>query len=201
MKPIHLSPQDQKELVELRRDFHQHPELQYEEKRTAKVVEEKLKEFGFSDIQTGIAKTGVVTVLKGKKDRTILLRADMDGLPIEELNKVSYCSKNKGVMHACGHDAHVASLLMVAKHLQKENPDGNIKFVFQPAEEGGEGGRIMVEEGVLKNPKVEATFGLHVWGALPVGKVGVTTGPIMAAVDKFEIKIKGKGGHGAVPES
>ncbi len=195
-----VSLRDQKELTLLRRDFHAHPELKYEEKRTARVVCEKLKSYGYSRIKTGVAKTGVVTLLKGKGNRTILLRADMDGLPIEELNKTLYCSKNKGVMHACGHDAHVASLLMTAKHLKKEALAGNIKLVFQPAEEGGEGGRVMVEEGVLRNPKVEAAFGLHVWSALPVGKVGVTPGAIMAAVDKLEIKIKGKGGHGAVPQ-
>src|SRR3989338_95041 len=195
-----MNDKDIQDLVAWRRDFHAHPELKYQEQRTAEAIQAKLKSFGYSSIQTGIAKTGVVTVLKGKTSRTILLRADMDGLPIEELNSVSYRSKNKGVMHACGHDAHVASLLMVAKHLKNESLNGNIKFVFQPAEEGGEGGRVMVEEGVLKNPSVEAAFGLHVWQNLPVGKIGVTPGPIMAAVDKLEIKIKGKGGHGAVPQ-
>ena len=193
-----LSTENQKEIRDLRRFFHQNPELKYEEKKTSQKVAETLKKYGYKP-EVGMAKTGVIALHTDKTNRCILLRADMDALPLQEVNDVPYKSKNQNVMHACGHDMHMATLLMTAKELQKQKLPGNVKFVFQPAEEGGCGGELMVKEGVLKNPKVEAAFGLHVWSPLPVGKVGVTPGPIMAAVDEFNLKIIGKGGHGAAP--
>ncbi len=194
-----LSKENQKEVVELRRYFHAHPELKYQEVQTSKTIIEKLKSYGYEP-KTGIAKTGVVALHSDNNKRCILLRADMDGLPIQEVNDVPYRSQNANVMHACGHDMHVASLLMTAKELKSQKIPGNLKFIFQPAEEGGNGADLMIKEGVLENPKVEAAFGLHVWSYMPLGKVGVTPGPIMASVDEFKLVIKGKGGHGAAPQ-
>jgi amidohydrolase len=188
-------------LVEIRRTIHMHPELGFEEVETSKLISEWLQKFGL-EVKRGMAKTGVVGLLKGKKPgRTIAIRADMDALPMDEINQVPYASQIKGKMHACGHDAHVAILLGVAKFFSSipDQVKGNIKWVFQPAEEGGAGGRIMVEEGVLENPKVDAIFGAHVFPFLPVGKVGVYQREGLAAADRFTIKIIGKGGHAASP--
>jgi len=189
------------EMIEIRRDFHQYPELGFKEERTAKLVANYLRNLGL-EVKTDIAKTGVVGLLRGQREgKTLLLRSDMDALPIQEKNEVEYKSKNEGVMHACGHDGHMAILLITAKILsdfQKEMK-GNIKFIFQPAEEGPGGARLMIEQGVMSAPQVDAAIGLHLWNYLPIGKVGIRSGPLMASMDSFTIKIKGKSGHGAIP--
>lgn len=189
------------EMIEIRRDFHQYPELGFKEERTAKLVANYLRNLGL-EVKTDIAKTGVVGLLRGQREgKTLLLRSDMDALPIQEKNEVEYKSKNEGVMHACGHDGHMAILLTTAKILsdfQKEMK-GNIKFIFQPAEEGPGGARLMIEQGVMSAPQVDAAIGLHLWNYLPIGKVGIRSGPLMASMDSFTIKIKGKSGHGAIP--
>jgi amidohydrolase len=188
-------------LVEIRRTIHMHPELGFEEVETSKLISEWLQKFGL-DVKRGMAKTGVVGLLKGRKPgKTIAIRADMDALPMDEANRVPYASQIKGKMHACGHDAHVTILLGVARFFSSipDQVKGNIKWIFQPAEEGGGGGRIMVEEGVLKNPKVDAIFGAHVFPFLSVGKVGIYEREGLAAADRFTIKIIGKGGHAASP--
>lgn len=194
-------------LVEQRRDFHMNPELSNREFRTSKVVADKLKALGFDEVKTGIAKTGVVGILKGKKPGPVVAwRADMDALPVIAEVKVPYKSKNPGVHHACGHDAHVAIALGAAELLCKMRDEiaGTIKFIFQPAEEGtplGEegGAPLMVKEGVLDNPRVRAIFGLHVSTWIPAGKYGIASGPAMASSDFFDITIKGKQTHGAMP--
>jgi amidohydrolase len=189
-------------LIEIRRTIHRHPELGFEEVETSQLVSKCLRRFGL-DVEEGRGKTGVVGLLKGKgPKRTVAIRADMDALPLDEANQVPYASEIKGKMHACGHDAHVAILLGVAKFFSsiKEKVKGNIKWVFQPAEEGLGGGKVMVEEGVLENPKVDAIFGAHVFPFLPIGKVGIYEREGLAAVDRFAIKIIGKGGHGAYPQ-
>lgn len=191
------------EIIGWRRNIHMYPELGYQEKRTAKLIEEHLRKWGYKVI-TGIAETGVVGILKGKEgEKTIALRADMDALPIEELNNVPYKSRIKGVMHACGHDAHIAMLLGAAKILAelRDKLKGNIKLIFQPAEEGGNGGKRMVEEGVLEDPNVDVIYAIHVWSPLQSGKVALKEGPILAATGVFEAEIKGKGGHGAYPHT
>ena len=188
-------------LVEIRRTIHQHPELGFEEVETSRLISEWLEIFGFQ-VKKGLAKTGVVGILEGKRpDKTIAIRADMDALPVNEANPVPYASKIKWKMHACGHDAHVAILLGVAKFFSsmKDQVKGNIKWIFQPAEEGGGGGKIMVEEGALENPKVDAIFGAHVDPFLPVGKIGIYEREGLAAADRFTIRIIGKGGHAATP--
>ena len=188
------------ELIELRRDFHMHPELGFEEWRTSNIVSDYLESLGL-EVKRGIAKTGVVGLLRGKKPGgTILLRADMDALPIQEENDVSYKSINQGRMHACGHDGHTAILLVAAKVLSqhKDEISGNIKFVFQPAEETS-GAKFMIEEGVLENPHVDAALGIHLRTVLRSGKIGISAGPIMAGADFFKLTIKGKGGHTGYP--
>ena len=188
-------------LVDIRRTIHRHPELGFEEVETSKLISEWLQKFGL-EVKRGMAKTGVVGLLKGKKPgRTVAIRADMDALPMDEANRVPYASQIKGKMHACGHDAHVTILLGVARFFSSipDQVKGNIKWIFQPAEEGGGGGRIMVEEGVLENPKVDAIFGAHVFPFLSVGKVGIYEREGLAAADRFTIKIIGKGGHAASP--
>ncbi len=188
-------------LVEIRREIHMQPELGFEEFETSRLVSKWLERFGFQ-VKKEWAKTGVVGLLQGRESgKTVAIRADMDALPLEEANQVPYASKVKGKMHACGHDAHVAILLGVAKFFwsMKDQVRGNIKWIFQPAEEGGGGGRIMVDEGILENPNVDAIFGAHVFPFLPVGKVGVYEREGLAATDRFTIKMIGKGGHAASP--
>jgi amidohydrolase len=188
-------------LVDIRRTIHMHPELGFEEVETSRLISDWLEKFGLQ-VTRGIAKTGVVGLLQGRRSgKTIAIRADMDALPLNEANPVPYASKIPGKMHACGHDAHVTILLGVAKFFSsiKEQVKGNIKWIFQPAEEGGGGGRIMVEEEVLENPKVDAIFGAHVFPQLPIGKVGVCEGEALAAADRFIIKMIGKSGHAASP--
>lgn len=190
------------EMIRLRRNFHQHPELGFEEKWTAAVVAEYLVELGL-EVQTGVGQTGVSALLSGKgPGKTVLLRADMDALPIQEETDVPYKSQSDGVMHACGHDGHMAILLAVARILsnKREMFSGQIKFIFQPGEEGYAGARSMIEDGVLKDPGVDVAFGLHLWNQMPSGVIGVRNGAIMASMDAFDIKIVGKGGHAAMPE-
>jgi amidohydrolase len=190
----------QEELIALRRDFHQHPELGFEEHRTATVVETYLQALGLPTER--VAGTGVVALLEGEKPGpTLMLRADMDGLPIQEENEVPYASVNPGVMHACGHDAHLAMLLVSAKILinYQNIIAGSIKFVFQPNEEIA-GAIHMVEEGVLENPRVDGVMGIHVWSPMESGKIGITAGPVMAGLDVFKMTINGKGGHTGLPQ-
>ena len=188
-----------------RRHIHENPELSNEENETSKFVESNLKKFGLKPVN-GVANTGVVALLVGgKPGPTIAVRADMDALPIEEETGLKFASKNKGVMHACGHDFHTSILLGVAKLLNevKEELPGKVKFIFQPAEEAPSGqmvgARLMVKEGVLNSPDVEAIFGLHVASELEVGKLGYVAGPFMASSDLFKITIHGKRSHGAYP--
>lgn len=188
-------------LVEIRRIIHRHPELGFEEIQTSTLISEWLQKFGL-EVQRGIAKTGVVGLLKGKKPgKTVAIRADMDALPMDEVNQVPYASQIKGKMHACGHDAHVTILLGVARFFSSmaDQVKGNIKWIFQPAEEGGGGGRIMVQEGVLENPKVDAIFGAHVFPQIEIGKVGICEGKALASADRFTIRIMGRSGHAASP--
>lgn len=189
------------ELVERRRDFHMHPELAFEEVRTAGIVAEELNKLGL-EVQTGVGKTGVVGILEGDQDGpTVLVRADMDALPVDEANTTDYISQTPGKMHACGHDGHTAIGLGVAKLLttHRDKIAGRVKFVFQPAEEIAAGARAMIDDGVLANPRPDVSLGLHLWNALPVGKLGVAEGAVMAASNSFTIMITGKGGHGAIP--
>ncbi|MHB2016816.1 MAG: M20 metallopeptidase family protein [Candidatus Xenobia bacterium] len=185
------------ELVETRRDLHRHPELGFAEKRTAGIVADRLRSLGL-EVQEGIAGTGVVGLLKGGPGPTILVRADMDGLPIVEENQVEYRSDNRA-MHACGHDGHVSIALAAARVLakQRQTLPGSVKFCFQPAEEGPGGALPMIEQGVLQG--VDACVGLHIWNELPCGRIGLQPGPIMACADRFTVDIEGTGGHGAAP--
>ena len=189
-----------KTIISTRRDFHKYPELSFQEKRTSKIVAEKLESFGIN-VSKNIGKTGVVGVLQGsKKGKTIALRADMDALPIQETGDLSYKSVNDGVMHACGHDAHTAMLLGTAEVLSKlqNKINGEIRFIFQPAEEGYGGAEYMIKDGAIDN--VDEIYGLHVWNYQKSGTVGIQSGPVMAAADMFTIDIKGIGGHGATPQ-
>ena len=189
------------EVVELRRDFHQHPELGLEEFRTSERVSEYLKQLGLEVKHAN--KTGVVGLLRGKEPgRTLLLRADMDALPIQEENDVPYKSIYNGKMHACGHDAHMAMLMVAVKILanMKHRLKGYIKFVFEPNEENV-GSLAMIKEGLMENPTVDACMGMHVWSPLETGKISITPGPVMAGMEHFQILIKGKAGHTATPQS
>ena len=184
-----------------RRDFHQHPELGFQEHRTAGIVHEHLRSLGLKTL-AGVAETGVIGLIEGEKPGpTILLRFDMDALPIQEESSAEYASIVPGVMHACGHDGHTAIGMSVAQMLVAEREDmpGKVKLVFQPAEEGEGGAKRMVEEGVLKDPRPDFALGLHLWNDKPFGWIGVTNGPAMAGSETFEIEIQGKGGHGASP--
>ena len=182
-----------------RRDFHQYPELSFQEYRTAETISKHLESFGI-DHRTGVGKTGVVGEIVFGDGPTIALRADMDALPIQEVGDLEYKSKNEGVMHACGHDGHMAILLGAANALSKNQKlkKGKVRFIFQPAEEGAGGARYMIKDGCLD--QVDEIYGLHLWNYQPVGEIGVKNGPIMAAADMFDIIIKGKGGHGATPQ-
>jgi len=191
------------EIVRLRRDFHRFPELGFQEVRTAAKIAEYLAGLGL-EVRTGVGKTGVVGLLAGRAPGpTLLLRADMDALPIQEKTDLPFSSQNSGVMHACGHDGHMAILLIVAKLLAgiKDSFAGRVKFVFQPGEEGFAGARAMIQDGALKDPEVDAAFGLHLYGGLPVGCLGLRAGPFMASMDAFTIEILGKAAHAATPEA
>lgn len=185
----------------LRRDFHMHPELGFQEVRTAGIVAKELNQLGL-EVSTGIAETGVVAMIEGGKPGPVVLcRFDMDALPITEETGAEYASTNPGVMHACGHDGHTAIGLTVARLLQQHREDlsGTVKLVFQPAEEGLGGAERMVKEGVLDGPRPDYSLSLHLWNEKPYGLIGVTPGPAMAAAESFEITLTGKGAHGASP--
>jgi amidohydrolase len=199
-----LSKQYAQEVIAFRRHLHANPELSYQEFNTANYITQKLKEFGLHP-QKGIANTGVVVLIEGKNPskKIIALRADIDALPITEANEIDYKSKNNGVMHACGHDVHSASLLGTAKILNetKSQWEGTVKLIFQPGEEKNPGGAsIMIKEGVLQNPSPTSIIGQHVFPLLPVGKIGFREGKYMASSDEIYLKVIGKGGHGAAPE-
>jgi amidohydrolase len=196
----------QPEIQAWRRDIHQHPELLYDVHRTAAFVADRLKEFGCDEVVTGIGKTGVVGVIKGKKPagngdlKVIGLRADMDALPIEEETNLPYASKTPGKMHACGHDGHTAMLLGAARYLaETRNFAGTAVVIFQPAEEGGAGAAAMIKDGLMDRFGIEQVYGMHNGPGIPVGQFAIRTGPIMAATDAIDIKIEGLGGHAARP--
>ena len=189
------------ELVAVRRDFHMHPELAFEEHRTAKILADRLKKLGFQ-VQTGVAKTGVVGILEcGQPGKTLMLRADMDALPIQEIEGRTYGSTYPGKMHACGHDGHTAVSLVIADILAKHKNQlkGRVKIVFQPAEEIVAGGKLMLEEGVMENPTPDRIIGFHTFPSLPRGKIGVRDGAMWAGVEELCIAVKGTGGHGGTP--
>jgi len=202
--PLHLSAEAEAladQLTAWRRDLHQHPELGFHEQRTAAIVAQTLRELGL-EAQTGVADTGVVAVVEGgRPGRTALLRWDMDALPIQEATGAPYASAYSGVMHACGHDGHVAIGLGVARLLcsRREELRGRVRLVFQPAEEGLGGAERMIAAGVLENPSPDVALGIHLWNSRPVGWVGIGDGPVMAGAEILEIEILGKGGHGAAP--
>jgi len=192
------------ELVRHRRHIHANPELSMEEFETAAYIERELAGCGFDEIRTGIGKTGILATLKGGRPGPVtLLRADMDGLPVSEEGDVEYRSKHQGVMHACGHDGHVAILLSAARALAKRRGDvkGTLVFCFQPGEEGFAGNQLMIDDGALENPHVDRTFALHLYTGLEVGKIGIRDGAFFASSDRFEAKLLGRGGHGAMPHS
>lgn len=191
----------QPQLSVWRRLIHQQPELGFQEKQTAALIGSKLTEWGIEHRQ-GIAQTGIVAVIEGHQPGPVLgIRADMDALPIQELNEVEYKSQRPGRMHACGHDGHVAIALGTAYYLSqhRDSFSGTVKIIFQPAEEGPGGAKPMIEAGVLQNPAVDAIIGLHLWNNLPLGSMGVRNGPMMAATEYFHCTINGRGGHGAIP--
>lgn len=188
------------ELQAIRREIHAHPELCFEERDTAELVTKKLTEWGIPVLR-GMGVTGVVGVIKhGSSARAIGLRADMDALPIQEINTFPHASRNDGKMHACGHDGHTAMLLGAAHYLsQHKNFDGTVYLIFQPAEEGGGGAKRMMDDGLLEKCPMQAVFGMHNWPGIPVGQFGVTTGPMMASSNEFEVLVRGKGAHAAQP--
>ena len=198
-----LAKQFHPEIVSCRRHLHMYPELSFKETETQKFVEQKLKEFGITDFKR-MANTGVVALIEGKNPRkkVVALRADMDALPIQETNKTDYVSKHAGVMHACGHDVHTSSLLGVARILNqlKDSFEGSVKFIFQPGEEKLPGGAsLMIKEGVLQNPVPHSVIGQHVMPQIKAGKIGFRKGLYMASTDEIYVRVKGKGGHGAMP--
>jgi amidohydrolase len=189
------------ELVHIRRDIHANPELGFEEARTSQLVADKLAGWGI-EVHRGLAKTGVVGVIRGRKDskRAIGLRADMDCLPMQETGAVPHKSRHPGRMHACGHDGHTTMLLGAARYLaQTRNFEGTAVLIFQPAEESGGGGRVMVEEGLFERFPCDAVYAIHNWPGLPVGKIAVRPGPMMAATDEIRLRVRGRGGHAALP--
>jgi amidohydrolase len=191
-------------LVALRRHFHQHPELSYEEQQTAATIAAHLREAGI-EVTEGVGGYGVVGLIRGEKnggsERTLLIRADIDALPVEEANDVEYRSQVPGKMHACGHDGHIAIALTVAELLaaRRDQLHGNVKFAFQHAEEYVGGAEPMVKAGVMRNPDVDAVIGLHLWSPTHVGDVVVQSGPFFASADSFTLRVRGRGGHGAMP--
>ncbi len=190
------------ELIALRRDFHKYPELGFQEFRTSKIVGDYLENLGM-EVKRNVAKTGVVALLRGKHPgKTIALRSDMDALPLVEETGLEFASENQGVMHGCGHDGHMAMLLVAAKILSEKTEElhGNVKFIFQPNEEDA-GAYLMVEEGVLENPTVDAVLGMHLWSPIESGRVGVVSGPLMASSYYFKLTVHGKGGHGGAPHN
>ena len=191
------------EMKSWRQDLHRIPEIGLEEYQTSKYIKSKLSEFGI-EYKDGYANTGIVAYLsgaKGKSDKSIGLRADFDALPMPEKNDFDHKSQNEGMMHACGHDGHTTMLLGAAKYLSENNDfDGNVYFIFQPGEEGFGGGKIMIDDGLFNDFKIDEVYALHNWPELPLGHFGVSTGPMMAAVDEFDIIVKGRGGHAAIPD-
>ncbi|MCW5696254.1 MAG: amidohydrolase [Bauldia sp.] len=191
------------EIAEWRHDIHRNPELLYEVHRTAGVVADKLRSFGVDEVVTGIGRTGVVGVIRGRSNasgRVIGLRADMDALPIEELTGKPYASANPGLMHACGHDGHTAMLLGAARHLSEtRNFDGTAIMIFQPAEEGGAGGKAMVEDGLMDRFGIQEVYGMHNMPGIRLGHFALRPGPMMASTDEFKIEVTGRGGHAAMP--
>jgi amidohydrolase len=189
-------------ITAIRRDIHAHPELCFEENRTADVVAARLTEWGIP-IHRGLGKTGVVGIIRnGTSARAVGLRADMDALPMQEFNTFGHASRHAGKMHACGHDGHIAMLLAAAQHLAKHrNFDGTVYVIFQPAEEGGGGAREMIRDGLFEQFPMEAVFGMHNWPGEQVGKFAVSPGPVMASTAEFKITIRGKGSHAALPHN
>ncbi|WP_299370281.1 M20 aminoacylase family protein [uncultured Tateyamaria sp.] len=191
------------EITGWRHHLHANPELGFEEHETAAFVATKLREIGVDEIETGVAQTGIVAVIRGRTDtkgRVVGLRADMDALPILEASGVAFTSTSPGVMHACGHDGHTSILLGAAQYLaETRNFDGTVVLLFQPAEEGGGGGREMVNEGVMDKWGVQEVYGLHNMPGLPTGQFAIRTGPLLASADEFEVHVTGKGGHAAAP--
>ncbi|MGZ5787154.1 MAG: M20 aminoacylase family protein, partial [Ramlibacter sp.] len=187
-------------IAAIRRDIHAHPELCFEEVRTAEVIARQLSDWGIP-VHRGLGKTGVVGIVKnGSSSRAVGLRADMDALPMQEFNTFSHASRNPGRMHACGHDGHVAMLLAAAQHFAKNrNFDGTVYLIFQPAEEGGGGAREMIKDGLFERFPMDAVFGMHNWPGTEVGKFAVSAGPVMASTNEFKITIHGKGSHAALP--
>ncbi|TCS33546.1 hippurate hydrolase [Paucimonas lemoignei] len=200
MKLIESIVKSQAEIQQIRHDIHAHPELSFEEHRTAEVVAQKLTDWGIPIVR-GMGGTGVVGILKnGESTRSIGLRADMDALPVQEINSFAHASRHPGKMHACGHDGHTAMLLGAARHLaQSRDFEGTIYFIFQPAEEGGGGALRMMEDGLFEQCPMEAVFSMHNWPGLAAGSFGVVAGPMMASSNEFEVIIKGKGSHAAQP--
>lgn len=195
----------EQKIIEIRHQIHQNPELSFQETKTAALAAREMKKLGF-EVKKNIFGTGVTAFFKNSSDseaKTLLIRADMDALPVQEKNELKFISQNKGVMHACGHDGHTAILIGTAIVLKElaQDFEGNIKFLFQPGEETTGGAAGMIEEGVLKNPKVDAALGLHLWGSTPEGVVEYKSGPFMASPDHFDLKIIGRGGHAARPQN
>ncbi len=189
------------DMVALRRDFHMHPELGFQEHRTSRIVADTLAELGM-EVQRGVGQTGVVGLLEGAKPGpVVLMRFDMDALPIQEESDLPYASQNAGVMHACGHDGHTAMGLTLARIMSRYQDQiaGTLKFVFQPAEEGLGGAFAMIADGVLENPRPDVAFAMHVWTATPYGKARVRSGPVMSSSSVFSLTVQGRGGHGAAP--
>lgn len=192
------------EITAWRRDLHQHPEVLFDVHRTAGIVAEKLRAFGVDEVVTGLGRTGVVGIINGRSNhsgKTIGLRADMDALTVTEKTGAAYASTVPGKMHACGHDGHTAMLLGAAKYLaETRNFDGRVALIFQPAEEGGGGGKVMIEDGLIEKFNIAEVYGMHNWPGMPVGHFGIRAGGIMAATDRFYITITGQGGHAARPQ-